>query len=87
MFSFYSYYNGSKNISEFDLGGVDNLEEATFEGLPDWYTLNLKVNSKIAENLRLIVSIENILDAHYKTFGSGISASGRNLILSLHSYF
>lgn len=87
IFSFYSHYNSKKDASEFDLGGVDNLEEATINGLPSWYTLNMKIQSVVSSELRIIFGIENILDSHYKTFGSGISASGRNLILSLHSSF
>ena len=33
------------------------------------------------------VGIKNIFDVHYKTFGSALSASGRNFILSLHAKF
>ena len=33
------------------------------------------------------VGLENILDVHYKTYSSGISAPGRNLILTLQASF
>ena len=42
---------------------------------------------KIDESISFSVALENILDVHYKTFASGISANGRNLILSLYSNF
>ena len=49
--------------------------------------LNLDYRLNINENLVASFSLENIFDAHYKTFGSGISASGRNFVVSLTSKF
>ena len=80
-------YNGWKLASEYDEAGVDNLEEATNEGNPSWYTLNLAHIYKITPQLALSFAIKNILDTHYKTFGSGLSASGRNFIISLGADF
>jgi hemoglobin/transferrin/lactoferrin receptor protein len=86
-FSFSAHYNALKKASNYDLGGVDNLEEATSIGTPSWYTLNVKYRTIIDNNLTLIVGINNFLDSHYKTFGSGISASGRNFTISLSTKF
>ena len=85
-FSFYSIYNSWKKAEDFDLSGVDNFEEATIDGTPSWYTLNLIYSRKI-NNFQLSISCENILDAHYKTFASAISSSGRNFIVNLQSEF
>ena len=85
-FSFYSIYNSWKKSEDFDLNGVDNFEEATIDGTPSWYTLNLIYSRKI-NNFQLSISCENILDAHYKTFASAISSSGRNFIVNLQSEF
>ena len=85
-FSFYSIYNSWKKAEDFDLNGVDNFEEATIDGTPSWYTLNLIYSRKI-NNFQLSISCENILDAHYKTFASAISSSGRNFIVNLQSEF
>lgn len=82
-----THYNGLKKIEDYDLEGVDNLEEATIIGNPSWCTLNLKYQTTIDENLTFIAGIHNIMDIHYKTFGSGISASGRNFSLTLQSKF
>ncbi len=82
----YSIFNGWKYASDFDENGVDNLEEATIDGTPSWYTLNL-IYSKNINNLTISLACENILDVHYKTFASGISASGRNFILNLQADF
>ena len=81
------HYNGIKKVQFYDLSGVDNLEEATQIGNPSWYTLNLKHKISIDKNLTFITGIYNITDTHYKTFGSGISASGRNFSLSLQVKF
>ena len=86
-FEFYSIYTSEKKAKYFDLAGIDNLEEAASNGVPSWYTLNLFYSKKIQEDIFVSFGIKNILDFHYKTFGSGISASGRNFTLSLHSYF
>ena len=87
LISFSVHYNGIKKAKNYDLSGVDNLEEATQIGNPSWYTLNIKHKVNIDENLTFITGIYNISDTHYKTFGSGISASGRNFSLSLQAKF
>ena len=82
--SLYSNYNGAKKREDFDISGTDNLEEATINGTPAWYTINI-LYSKTIDILTLSIACENILDAHYKTFASGISAPGRNFILNLQA--
>jgi hemoglobin/transferrin/lactoferrin receptor protein len=84
---FYVFYNAWKKKADFDIAGVDNLDEATLDGTPSWTTFNLKYLHKIDDSVSFSVAIENISDIHYKTFASGISANGRNLILSLQSNF
>ena len=92
-------YSGYKKANEFDEAGVDNLDETPFigdtinsenpewAGLPMWWTLNFFCKYKLKKNINLQLAIENIMDMHYKTFGSGISAPGRNLILSANCVF
>lgn len=84
---FYNLYNEKKKVEEYDEAGIDNIEEATTEGSPSWNTLNINYTNQLDKNLSLSIGIENILDNHYKTFGSGISASGRNFTLSLYANF
>lgn len=52
---------------------------------PAWYTLNLKAQYNLATNFELIAGIENITDQRYRTYSSGISAAGRNLIIALRA--
>tara|TARA_B100000902_G_scaffold12252_1_gene14924 strand:- start:57922 stop:60231 length:2310 start_codon:yes stop_codon:yes gene_type:complete len=83
---FFSKFNAYKPSENFDANGVDNLEEATIDGIPSWCTFNINYTINVS-NLKINLACENITDIHYKTFGSGISSSGRNFIVSLHSKF
>ena len=63
--------------------GVDNLNEATIDGNPSWSTVNCIYNYNLNTSTSITLGVKNIFDRHYKTFASGISASGRNLVLSI----
>ena len=84
---FYAVYNEWKHVENYDLAGVDNLEEATNDGTPAWYTLNIGYTQNITQNMVVMMKIKNLTDIHYKTFGSGVSASGRNFIVALNTSF
>ncbi|MDD5570255.1 MAG: TonB-dependent receptor [Bacteroidales bacterium] len=80
---FYLRYNGAKVLGEYSSSGEDNLQYATTYGCPRWYTFNLRTSYQINKFIGLQVGLENILDDHYRVFASGISAPGRNLIITL----
>jgi hemoglobin/transferrin/lactoferrin receptor protein len=80
-------YNSWKNIEDYSVNGSDNLNEATEDGNPAWWTLNLSFSHRLSDKVNAQINVENILDTHYKTYSSGISAPGRNIILSLKSAF
>lgn len=86
-FKFYTIYNAKKSEKKYDLLGIDNLDEATVDGNPAWFTLNIEYLQNISENFVVKMGIHNIMDVHYKTFGSGLSASGRNVVLSIQNDF
>jgi len=50
---------------------------------PSWYTLNLRAQFNLMESLNVTTTLENITDQRYRTYSSGISAAGQNLIVSL----
>ncbi len=50
---------------------------------PSWYTLNLRTQYQIGDDVTVTAALENITDQRYKTYSSGIAAPGRNLIVSL----
>lgn len=53
-------------------------------GTPGWVTANIAATWESGERWRARASVENILDKKFRLHGSGIDASGRNLLLSLH---
>ena len=101
--SFFVLYNGRKAIEEYDIeSGTDNEEESPIEwvlheesnsmiieyqGTPAWYTLNMSAMHRFSDSFTVQLALENILDSHYKTFASGLSAPGRNFILTLRAKF
>ncbi|WMN12576.1 TonB-dependent receptor [Marivirga salinae] len=54
---------------------------------PAWYTLNFKLSYQFLQDLSLNVGIENITDQRYRPYSSGMSAPGRNYIMSLNFKF
>lgn len=86
-FEAYSLYNGRKRASDYNADGEDNINYATVkgadgEGMPAWFTLNLKGSYNVARNVTLQAGVENQLDTEYRMFASGISAPGRNIFVA-----
>ncbi|MBO6518169.1 MAG: TonB-dependent receptor, partial [Bacteroidia bacterium] len=54
---------------------------------PAWWTLNLKAGMAFSKSLSLNLGLENILNKRYRPYSSGITAAGRNLIISLYGRF
>ena len=78
----FSVFNGWKHIADYNLNGEDNEIYATNDGMPGWMTLNFSSYYAPAKNINVGFQIENITDLNYRYFASGISAVGRNYILS-----
>ena len=79
-------------------GTADNLEygviytpdsncESPYYGVYSWTTFNVYSTWRFTKLLSLQVGLENITDKHYRLFASGLSAPGRNLILTLRGRF
>jgi hemoglobin/transferrin/lactoferrin receptor protein len=91
-FDFFVLYNGELSSDKISLNDrLDNLPFAKdANGNPyvaGWYTLNFKASWFINKNFVLNAGIENIEDKLYRPFASGISAPGRNIMLSLKIKF
>lgn len=84
---FFSEYNGWKRINQYASGSVDNPAEATIDGNPSWYNLNIRLGFEVNSLAQLQFAAYNLMDAHYKTFASGISAPGRAFMISIRSTF
>ena len=83
----FSHYNGWKRKADFAAGTSDNPQEATVDGSPSWYTINFRASLSLNESVTLQFGINNLMDQHYKMFASGISAPGRNLMVSGRAFF
>lgn len=86
-FSLYTRFNSRKKWKNFNTLS-DNPNQAVLNfGTPAWMTLNTSAFVYAHPRLKLQMAFENILDAHYKTFASAISAPGRNIILTAYFKF
>ncbi|WP_266367337.1 TonB-dependent receptor [Tellurirhabdus rosea] len=76
-------FNGWKRLRDYNLIGEDNIVYATPQGMPSWQTINLRTSYQLNRHLQLQAALENLLDRNYRVFASGISAPGRNLVLTV----
>lgn len=80
---FYGLFNGWKRLKHYNPNGEDNLQYATADGMPAWFTMNLRAGVMLGKQVQAVLSLENITDRNYRYFASGISAPGRNVGLSV----
>ena len=80
-------YSAMKKIAEYSPSGEDNEAFALPQGMPSWYTVNVRLGYQFNKFVGLQVACENILDKNYRQFASNISAPGRNFILTLRGNF
>ena len=80
-------FNGWKRIEDYFPNGEDNEAYATAEGMPSWYTINLRAGYQFKQYVALQVGVDNLLDLQYRTFASGINSPGRNLFATLRVTF
>jgi hemoglobin/transferrin/lactoferrin receptor protein len=79
----FSLFNGKKPINQYFLNGEDNEQYAPANGMPSWFTINVRGGYKIGKVLTVQVGVDNILDTQYRVFASGINAPGRNFFITL----
>jgi hemoglobin/transferrin/lactoferrin receptor protein len=92
QFDVYVQYNGKMDYKDLPL--VDRIDNSIYvkdeNGLPyvsSWYTLNFKAAFYIDTNFSINIGVENIADKLYRPYSSGISAAGRNFIISVRARF
>lgn len=81
----YAKYQGWKWIADYSPFGEDNEDQATVNGTPAWQTFNIRVSIEIGKSYTLQAALENMLDIHYRPFASGVSAPGRNFMLTFRA--
>ncbi|MBT8315410.1 MAG: TonB-dependent receptor, partial [Maribacter sp.] len=85
-------YNGE--IANYDLATTEQNKSFLYakdsNGLPfspSWYTLNFRGQYNLTNSFRISGSVENMTNQLYRTYSSGISAPGTNLILGVSYSF
>jgi hemoglobin/transferrin/lactoferrin receptor protein len=86
-FDFNLRYNGAKKLNYYAINGEDNVQFASPDGSLAWLSTNFFVDYKLNENWVLQGAVDNIFDINYRTFSSGISAPGRNMLGSIRFKF
>jgi len=84
---FFTLFNQWKRIEEYHPSGEDNQAYALPQGMPAWYTINLRLGYQFNKYVSLQLACENLLDMNYRVFASNISGPGRNFILTLRGNF
>lgn len=80
-------FNGWKRIADYNPNGEDNAQYATVDGMPSWTIINLRSSVQVTNKIQAQVLLENVFDLNYRYFASGISAPGRNLVVSARVNF
>lgn len=86
-------YNGNRFRKDIPTTEIDDkdylyaihITDASKDGSPAWNTFNVKSNYQINEWLQVSGAVENLTDVHYRPYSSGISAPGRNFIVSFRA--
>jgi hemoglobin/transferrin/lactoferrin receptor protein len=92
MAEVYIQYNGKVLNKDLSIGEAttEYLMAKDSEGkpwFPSWMTWNFKTSYHFNSFISLSGGVENITDLRYRSYGSGISAPGRNFILALRGSF
>ncbi|MBP6391332.1 MAG: TonB-dependent receptor [Flavobacteriales bacterium] len=63
------------------------LDSAGEPYCPPWQVLDVKGSLRVTPVLLLTAGLENVLDARYRTYSSGMTSPGRNFIVALRATF
>jgi hemoglobin/transferrin/lactoferrin receptor protein len=78
-------WSAAKQLEDYSPSGEDNLQYALPSGMPSWDTWNMRAAWTASKAFTVQLAVENLADRHYRTFSSGISAPGRNLLLTVRA--
>ncbi len=88
----YVQYQAAKTYAELSVDErrkteIYALDIAGRPYVPQWATLNVKAQYAFTSKLFLTCGVENITDVRYRPYSSGVSAPGRNFIVSFTAGF
>lgn len=78
--------NGDPCIATGSRGDESGCSEG-YAGSLAWMTYNFYGDYQINDKFSVNFGVENILDLHYRSFSSGVSAAGRNFIIGIRGKF
>jgi len=84
----FALYNGAKDSANYNLRGEDNQvysADAVRGYTPSWFTANVRASYEINKHASIQFAAENIFDTFYRVFASGLSAPGRNFVITLRA--
>ena len=89
---FYAVYMAERKFEDLPFGEKSKVElyakDANGKNYsPAWYTLNIKATYDLSDTFVISSGIENLTDVRYRPYSSGISAPGRNFVISLRANF
>ncbi|MFK8060546.1 MAG: TonB-dependent receptor, partial [Polaribacter sp.] len=68
-----------------DANATEDLDK--FYGSPSWVTFGVNGRYLVNNNFSVQARLDNLFDAHYIEFASGVSSPGRNLSISFIANF
>ena len=78
---------GTEDNPELAYTRIDSEGNLETVGTLAWTTFNLYTSWQFSQRFTVNLAVENIADLHYRQFASGLSAPGRNFILSVRARF
>lgn len=82
----FALYNGAKKTVDYNLRGEDNQlysADPVNGYTPSWVTFNIRSLYELNKYATVQLAVENITDKFYRVFASGLSAPGRNIVVTL----
>ena len=82
-------FNGAKAWDDYAPAGSSDNEDQAIAGVgtPAWEIVDVYLDYAFAERFTAQVGLENVTDLHYRPFSSGVSAPGRNVVVSVRGRF
>jgi hemoglobin/transferrin/lactoferrin receptor protein len=76
-------YSGKKPFEDLAPSEQNKIYLYTPDGALSWFALNLMSSYELKNKFIFNFGVDNILNKHYRTYSSGISAPGRNFIFGM----
>lgn len=85
---FWVNYNGAKPISFYNpnnemVKSFAAIENNRIVGIPEFFILNMSCGYQFNKHIQANLTLNNVFDAHYRKYMSGISGLGRSLQVSM----